>query len=138
MTDKELCTSVESIQELMKELNTFVNSEKNPDFVKTVLLHIKEMVHLINTETPFTSNCNIWIGSVGRIMGAELDIKHEVTTVLPEKTDDDSTDECECCNNDPDRTYKQACADNRMYRRYTAKKNVKTRKIPIGDSNKHE
>lgn len=137
MTDKEFYKTNEAIQELMEELNTFVNSEKDIAFIKPVLQHITEMIHMINTSTPFTSKCDVWVATMGRTMGANLRIRQRVTTVLPEETDEQDT-ECNCnCNNDPEKTYKQACMDNDIYRRYTAKKrvkNTKTRKIPIGDN----
>ena len=141
MTDKEFFTTNESIQELMQELNTFVNSGKDIAFIKPVLQHITQMVHMINTSTPFTSKCDVWVATMGRTMGADLRIRQRVTTVLSEETDestDEHATECNCnCNKDPERTYQQACADNRRYRRYTAAKNVKstkTRRIPIGDN----
>ena len=141
MTDKEFYKTNEAIQELMEELNTFVNSENDITFINPVLRHITQMIHMINTSTPFTSKCEVWVATIGRTMGATLRIRQRVTTALPEETEETDVQDTECncnCNNDPEKTYKQACMDNDLYRRYTAKKcvkkTVKTRKIPIGDN----
>ncbi len=134
MTDKEFYRTTEAIQELMQELNTFVNSGKDIAFIKPVLQHITQMVHMVNTSTPFTSKCDVWVATMGRTMGADLRIRQRVTTVLPEETDEQDT-ECNCnCNKDSGKTCKQTNNEN-MYRRYTAKKcvkaDIKTHKTPI-------